>query len=278
MDFKIDTDNKKLALYFEIETKQPESIRTIVFDPFKPNTVYADGKVIINGKDVFYVRMPQSPKTAMVRIFNERLGSKGQTEISTFRFKCKILPLKTKLTAFNYLNPDIINFVALAQEFSENAGIYSAGNLSVRLSDNGKFRINYVDYIKNNKGVTISTPARISKISKRIEVSKMFFINSTVPQRMAILLHEFGHGFLNQNMANEMEADYNALKIYLGLGYPRKEAYHVFTKVFNHANNVKNRERWSKIKRFLYEFESQKEINYEYYYKGEKRIDELTAA
>ncbi|MDP1745289.1 MAG: hypothetical protein Q8L90_06925 [Bacteroidota bacterium] len=269
MDFPIDTDNKKLTLLFEVETRQPESIRTIVFDPEKPNTVYANGRVKINGKDVFYVRMPQSPKKAMVRIYNERIGVNGNSGKGTFKFNSKILPLKTKLTAFNYLNPDIINFVAFAQEFCENAGVYSAGNLSVRLSDNAKFRIHYVDYIKNPDGSTVNTPARISKISKRIETSKVFFLKETVPARMAMMLHEFSHGYLNYNMENEMEADYNALKIYLGLGYPRKEAWHVFTEIFNNRGTKQNRERWAKIKQFLNEFENQKNINYNYYYVGE---------
>lgn len=269
MDFQVKTDNKKLTLFFDVETKQPESIRTIVFDPEKPNTVYANGRVNINGKDVFYVRMPQSPKVVTIRIFNQKYGNNAKLEVASFRFKVKVLPLKTKLTAFNYLNPDIINFVEFAQEFSENAGVLSAGNLSVRLSDNGKFRIHYVDYIKNPDGSTTSTPSRISKTSKRIEVSKVFFQKETIPQRMAILLHEFSHGFLNYDMKNEIEADYNALKIYLGLGYPRKEAWHVFTTIFNKRDTIQNRERWAKIKKFLNEFEKQKDINYNYYYIGE---------
>ena len=49
---------------------------------------------------------------------------------------------------------------------------------------------------------------------------------------MAILLHEFSHVYLNDNIDDEVEADLNGLLIYLGLGYPRIEAFEVFAKTF----------------------------------------------
>jgi len=272
MDFSVDTDNKKLTLSFEVVTKQPERIRCIVFDPTKPNTVYANGAVTINGTDTFYVRMPQSPVKAMVRIFNDRNGNTKNID-QTFKYTCKKLPLKSKLTAFNYLNPDIYNFVAFAQEFAENAKILSCG---VRLSDNGKFCIRYVEHIKGDKGQILSTPASLNIQSKRITVSKVNIVNYTVPEIMAVLLHEFSHGFLIADVEDELAADYNALRIFCGLGYSRKEAFKVFCYIFGVTEDRTgkihqgNRKRMEKIIAFLNRFENENTPNYGYYYPNEK--------
>ena len=58
--------------------------------------------------------------------------------------------------------------------------------------------------------------------------------------RMAILLHEFSHFYLNDRMEDETEADLNGLLIYLALGYPRIEAYQsFFNNIQRHAYATK---------------------------------------
>jgi transcriptional antiterminator len=49
----------------------------------------------------------------------------------------------------------------------------------------------------------------------------------------------------------------NALLIYLGLGYPRIDAYNVFTKVFETSDNEANIERMKLIDEFIRNFEKQ---------------------
>ena len=85
----------------------------------------------------------------------------------------------------------------------------------------------------------------------------------TVPNRMAILLHEFSHYYLNDNMDDEIEADLNGLLIYLGLGYPRIEAFEVFTKTFMNAPTEDNMVRFDKIKNFIDNFENHNFYLYE---------------
>jgi hypothetical protein len=80
---------------------------------------------------------------------------------------------------------------------------------------------------------------------------------------MAILLHEFSHYYLNTDMSNETEADLNGLIIYLGLGYPRIDAYNVFTQVFVTSPNEVNHERMRIIDNFIRNFEKKYvEMNY----------------
>ena len=80
---------------------------------------------------------------------------------------------------------------------------------------------------------------------------------------MAILLHEFSHVYLNADVDNEVEADLNALTIYLGLGYPRIEAFEVFAQTFMNAPTDQNEVRYNKIKQFIDEFEKQNTFLYE---------------
>lgn len=73
--------------------------------------------------------------------------------------------------------------------------------------------------------------------------------------RMAILLHEFSHYYLNNDMSNEVEADLNALLIYLGLGYPRIDAFNVFIGVFKNTPTEQNAQRIEILKTFIQDFD-----------------------
>ena len=65
--------------------------------------------------------------------------------------------------------------------------------------------------------------------------------------RMAILLHEFAHYYLNNNMEDEIEADKHSLEIYMALGYPRIDAYNVFLDVFENSPSELNMDRYKAL-------------------------------
>jgi hypothetical protein len=109
--------------------------------------------------------------------------------------------------------------------------------------------------IIDSKGKELTTPARISRMTGRIQVSKKHFDEYTVPMRFAILCHEFAHFYVNEDMTDESEADINGLLIYLGLGYPRIEACEAFLEVFEHYPSQENKRRYDKIKNFIDNFE-----------------------
>jgi hypothetical protein len=109
--------------------------------------------------------------------------------------------------------------------------------------------------ITNKDGQELNTPARISKRTGIIQVSKKSFEKMTIPMRLAILCHEFSHFYLNETMDDEVEADLNGLLIYLGLGYPRIEAYQAFLETFKGVPSEQNKERYDVINKFINDFE-----------------------
>jgi hypothetical protein len=160
--------------------------------------------------------------------------------------------LEKKLDVIDFSNTDVRSFVNFATRFSYNAGTLPSGTY---VSDDRKFVIKYLPTIEDN-GEEQTTPARIDITNGNIEISKKQFVKYTVPNRMAILLHEFSHVYLNDNVDDEVEADLNSLLIYLGLGYPRIDAFEVFAKTFMNAPTEQNKDRYDKIKNFIDNFEN----------------------
>ena len=106
------------------------------------------------------------------------------------------------------------------------------------------------DQIKED-GQVVPTPARISQTDGMMEVSKADFLRYTVPMRMAILLHEFAHFYLNEVMEDEVEADHNSLQLYLGMGYPRIDAYNVYLDVFENSPSELNKDRYEALNKLF---------------------------
>jgi len=248
------TLNKKpVTLAVTILVASPTKIYIRAYDTDFPKTMYTDRFGNVKNEETFYIRMPISPEKIVVEIsknpYFDKMGDGGFKVLDV-----KPLPLKKKLGAFNSASPVVKNFVAFAQEFSKRASYISAKG-SIYTSNDGQFQIDYLDEIRDENGMALNTPARINKSTAVIQVSKSKFDKYTVPMRMAILLHEFSHYYLNGNIANETEADLNALLIYLGLGYPRIDAYNEFTKVFETSNNDENIKRMKIIDEFIRNFE-----------------------
>lgn len=265
MKFYANLDEKPCTLMFDIQTAFPKKMYIKVADAEKPNTIFTNRHCKVDAQEGIFVRMPIAPKKAVIIILSEDEIGGGQDKNYKV-FDAKKLPLKRKLTSFNHANPTIQKFVKFAEQFSAKAGYISAKG-SIYTSDDGKFRIDYLDDITDENGRSIKTPARISRNEGIIEVSKVKFEKYTIPMRMAILLHEFSHFYLNTDMANETEADLNGLLIYLGLGYPRIDAYNVFTQVFSTSANELNANRMRIIDDFIRNFE-EKYIDMQYTYDG----------
>lgn len=265
MKFYANLDEKPCTLMFDIQTAFPKKMYIKVADAEKPNTIFTNRHCKVDAQEGIFVRMPIAPKKAVITIMSEDEIGGGQDKNYKV-FDAKKLPLKRKLTSFNHANPTIQKFVKFAEQFSAKAGYISAKG-SIYTSDDGKFRIDYLDDITDENGRSIKTPARISRNEGIIEVSKVKFEKYTIPMRMAILLHEFSHFYLNTDMANETEADLNGLLIYLGLGYPRIDAYNVFTQVFSTSANELNANRMRIIDDFIRNFE-EKYIDMQYTYDG----------
>lgn len=250
----------EFILLVKVITISPQKIRIKVIDADQPNTCFTDRYQTIDGEGVFFVRMPVSAQNLLVYIYNEAYGNLPKGQDNTFEVvSITKEPLDKKLDIIDFSNPLVRSFVNFATRFSYNAGSLPSGEY---ISDDGKFLIRYLTTITDN-GVEQSTPARIDVDNGIIELSKRQFQEYTVPNRMAILLHEFSHVYLNADVDNEVEADLNALTIYLGLGYPRIEAFEVFAQTFMNAPTDQNAVRYNKIKQFIDEFEKQNTFFYE---------------
>lgn len=262
MRIKAKTKGKPCCVKMTIFCSEPRKMYFKVKDSEKPFTEFTNRYCTIEGEQSFWVRMPIAPEVADIIVKSEPQLN-GRSDDSYEIVDLKILPLKHKLSAFNSSNKTIQNYIKFCTEFCAKAGYISAGN-SIYTSNDGKFRIDYLDTIKNANGKSANTPARISKNEGIIEVSKEKFKNYTIPMRMCILLHEFSHYYLNTDIANETEADLNGLIIYLGLGYPRIDAYNVFSQVFITAPNSVNTNRMKIIDTFIRNFEEKhKDMSYQ---------------
>ena len=268
---------------FNVQTNQPQKMVVKVRDAFKPSTYYIDRiDTIKPGKgEHYYLRMPQCPVVGVIEVYNEKNGPiKDDPSFKISDLKSR--PLNKSMDVYKSRNKLTTNFIKFAQTFSDRCGILSASlpdGASVYLSDDGAFKIRYVDVIydtndeipefiggketgrlvpNKNYMQPITTPSRINRTTGVIDVAKKYFIKSTVPMRMAILLHEFCHFYVNNVPTDEIEADLNALTIYLSMGYPRREAYHAFLEVFKDADSEQNRERYAVLKKFIDDFENTK--------------------
>ena len=261
MIYKLPTRYEEFTLLIKIKTTKPEKIHLKVYDEFLKNTIFTDRWKTINGECSFFVRMPISGKSALIKIWNDRLGENKEEDQTFEVVEIKKLPLEKRLDVLDFSNQNLRSFINFCTRFCFNAGHLSSG--SYRSSD-GKFTIEYVPTIISSKsGKELETPARISKDNGRIQVSQKKMIPDTIPMRMAILLHEYSHFYVNKDIDNESEADLNGLLIYLGLGYPRFEGHEAFLKTFINTPTEQNKVRYDKIKAFIDDFEKNNYIVYE---------------
>jgi hypothetical protein len=245
---KVTLNEQPTKLKVVIETKYKEKIWIQVRDADRKNTYYTKRYGFVHGKEEFVVLMPQAPMEAVVMVFSDNNGM-IRNDTSFRVVEVKSTPYKVPRYNFSKKTQ---SFVKFAQEFADECGYLSSSSQGdVYMSNNGKYRIDYFDEIRNVNGLVLKTPARISQVNGRIEVSAAQFREMTIPMRMAILLHEYSHFYLNRNPSNEVEADLNGLNIYLKLGYPKIDIYNVFLNVFKTAPSEANKKRFDKLDKFV---------------------------
>jgi hypothetical protein len=254
MNLRLDTRYEEMCLLVKVEVTMPTKVRIKIFDEQKPKIVFTDRYKTINSSFTFQVNMPITSKSVIISVYDDKKGNTRQDQEKNIRVVAvDKTPLQKRIDVVDIHNPTIAYFVDFAQRFCFNAP-YLEANKSYQ-SDNGGFMIEYLPSIIDSKGRELTTPARISRLTGRIQVSKKQFEKFTVPMRFAILCHEFSHFYVNEDMTDETEADINGLLIYLGLGYPRIEALEAFYEVFDNYPSEENKRRSDKIRNFIDNFE-----------------------
>lgn len=257
MIFKLNSRYEQMTLCISVQTASPIKLRLKVVDAEKPLTVFTNRYKTVNGSYKFYVRLPMTPKSLNI-IFSDDNGNgdlKNRLRVNNI----EKLGLEKRMDEVDFNSYSVGAFVNFSQRFSFNAS-YLDPNTYV--SEMGNYKIEYLPTIIDTRGRELPTPARISKSSGRIQVSKKLFDDYTVAMRMAILLHEFAHFYLNENIDDEIEADLNGLLIYLGLGYPRIDGYEAFLRVFETTPTPQNKNRYDVINNFITEFDNKKFVMY----------------
>lgn len=244
LKYSVRCDKKPTKLTIGVEVQRPMKITLRVYNAKKAHTIYLDRWKTVEKSAEFEVKMPQTSDVVTVEIRSVGMG--GGVRVT----KLEKRPLEQYFPCLTGRS-DISSFVKFAQQFSENVGILRSGTYT---SDDKKFRIDLFPSIKDEQGKMIPTPARISNKNGRIEISLQHFIGYSVPMRMAILCHEYSHFYENQVMKDEVEADLNGLKIYLGLNYPVIEAHKGFLNVFKNSPSKENKERYEYVKAFIDNF------------------------
>jgi len=259
MNFRLQTRYDEMCLVINLAVKTPTVIRIKIYDEMKPKIVFTDRYKTVNSQETFYVRLPLTSNNIVISIYDDKRGNTPKEQESNITItSIDKTPLEKRLDVVDIKNRTVADFVNFAQRFCYNSA-YLEPDKSYQ-SDDGEFLIELLPSIIGKNGKTLSTPARISKVTGRIQVSKKEFDTYTVPMKFAILCHEFSHFYLNENMDDESEADINGLLIYLGLGYPRIEGYQAFLEVFKDSPNEQNKKRFDRIDAFIQNFEKNKMI------------------
>jgi len=257
MKYRVTTNNAPIRLEIKVKTSKPETLCVLVYDEKNPEgTVFTNRWKTINGEETFSVRLPLSPATAIVEVYNKALGRgiKRENETSFSIESVEKKALERKLAPSDIANADIRSFVDFACAVAYNLGTMEPDK--AYQSDDGKFFIKLSGRMLDKQGNEVTTPARINRHTGVIQVSKKQMLKMTVPMRFAILMHEFSHYYLNEKIDDEMEADLNGLLIYLGLGFPRIEAYQAFLETFKNRPSELNKDRYDIINKFITDFEN----------------------
>ena len=248
LEYFANTDRKPTNIKVNVSVKHPMKIRIRAIDPYKQGAVYIDRIATIESSKDFEIRLPQSPDKLLIKVSNPQ--SKVNKDMINVTLEKVELPQYLPCLS----GKRVSTFLKFAKEFSENAGILSAGRYQ---SDDKKYTIDYLPVIVHD-GKKLSTPARISNQTGRMEISQKSFRGMSIPMRMAILCHEFSHFYLNEVQKDEIEADLNALTMYLGMGYPVIEAHKAFLETFEKSPSGVNKERYAYLKTFMDNFDKLK--------------------
>ena len=249
MNIKLNIGKSPKKVFVTIRTNYNQKIFIGLRDYKKQKTYYTKRYAFIDGVEKFFILMPQCPEIGELIVFN---ANNMQGLDSDF----KIIDLGVEnydIPPYNFTQKTT-SFIKFAQKFSKELSYlpYSKEGKNY-YSKNGKYHIVLKTNIISSRGGFLPTPARISQLNGKIEVSYNQFNNYTVPMRMAILLHEYAHFYVNKVPRNEIEADINGLGLYLKIGYPTIDIYNVFLKVFKQSPSNQNKERYDTLDRFVRE-------------------------
>ena len=251
MLFQIDRQFENQQIRIPVRVREKSRLVVKVKHYRKPYTYYFDTAPVITGEDAILVKIPKMPPSVIMELYNDKNGN-TQYDSSFQVGNIASTPIIMNFSNSQIVDSTVSSFAKFSDDFAENAGILSAQN-SIYVSPNGKHLINYVDVIRDDKGREMRTPARTRMENGVgvIEIAKKYYVQHTVPGRKWTNWHEFSHLWRNVEEANELEADKNAIMIYLALGNPVVEAYNGVYRIFRNTPSNINRMRYDELNKFI---------------------------
>lgn len=227
MRYEINTNNKPCLIKIYLEVKAPQRISIAGYDndPQHANTVYFVRSKQVNGKECLKqpieIPMPLTPGKLTLEIGQEN-GAFG-SYINIVKIDVADMPTTTVV-----FPKDVLEYYNFIKTYCEQAGWPSTKVPSFYVSKDE----NYVIWAKENLDGD-GTPARVNRRTGVVKVNLEKFLSFTVYMRIFIMLHEFIH--YSEQTTDETRCDLGALRIYLGMGYPKSEANYAMTKVFDNS-------------------------------------------
>ncbi len=209
----------KLTIWFKTNSEQEISIKTCEGYQNK-GYVYSDRKIKGKGLQNVEINLPLVPKTLEILVSGNVVFELVDVQIT---------PLKI---AFFNETAETLGFFAHVLPIIQKLDSIVPGTY---VDNAGKHPITISEVIRSRETkAVIVTPARVSRQSGQIELSKAKMQKYSISMRAFILCHERSHFELNSS--NEIECDLNGLRWYLALGFPKIEAIYAATKVFNNQH------------------------------------------
>jgi len=221
MRIPIPSQNRRVRIRLSIRAYRPLSIGLQLSDPRRSHTVYLRRKAFIGeqGRELL-LSLPVSPKVLELQLYPKSGGYRDD-------FKVEDIQAEPLTPSQLWASQTQHRFLEFAIKFAQKAGYSPTGFYD---SPCQEFLFQYLPAITDAYGKELITPARTHRLMPRVQISKRLFKGMTIPVRVAILLHEGCHWFLNTR--SQKTADLCGLKYYLDYGFPKIEAVYAMTTIF----------------------------------------------
>lgn len=221
MRIPIPAQYRRFQIRLQLTADRPLQLGVVVRDPFHAHTVYLRRKAQITerGREL-RLSFPVSPAELELHLYDKSNGRSTGFTVQDL----KITPLAQPQL---WASASQYRFLEFALRFAQQAGYIPTGFYD---SPKQEFLFQYLPTITDAMGTELITPARTNQTMPRVQISKRLFKGMTIPVRMAILLHEGCHWFLNTR--SQTTADQCGLKQYLDYGFPKIEAVYAMTTIF----------------------------------------------
>ncbi len=246
MRFELYPYQKPFNMILAIKVLRPVSLRLSIFDT-QTKRIFIDRNIKLKSNKRLLVKLPITPDELTAELIDRNLP-RGRSAFVIEQIKvtpdtkCPVELTKTDKA-----------FIRFAKWFATESSRLQAGEQGTLYSSEG-FKILFLDHIQEN-GIRITTPARIDRLSKLIEVSKQRTKDYTVPMLIVMLLHEYAHKYKNKEYgkkeSNELAADLIASHITLNLGFDPIEVHKAFKDVFAMKDTKLNRKRLAAVNEYL---------------------------